>query len=65
MEMSKRAVATTRNVIDIAYGPDYWQRLDVFLPPAAAQNAVSDTGRLALPPPRVCNTTWLLSVTKR
>jgi arylformamidase len=29
---SKKVAATTRCQLDLAYGPDYWQKLDVYLP---------------------------------
>jgi acetyl esterase/lipase len=29
---SKQVAATTRCQLDLAYGPDYWQKLDVYLP---------------------------------
>ena len=32
IEMSKQAVAATRNVLDVAYGDDYYQKIDLFLP---------------------------------
>ncbi len=30
--MSKQTVAATRNVLDVAYGDDYYQKIDIFLP---------------------------------
>ncbi len=30
------ALAQTRHVLDIAYGPDYWQKIDIYLPEASA-----------------------------
>lgn len=36
LERSRAAAAETRCVLDIPYGPDYWQKLDVWLPPDAA-----------------------------
>ncbi len=32
LEMSRRAVATSRTVLDVPLGQDYWQKLDLFLP---------------------------------
>ena len=37
--LSKRALNVCRSVLDIPYGPDYWQRLDVFMPVVEAQAA--------------------------
>jgi acetyl esterase/lipase len=36
---SRAVVAETRNLIDIPYGPDFFQKLDVFLPREAVRNA--------------------------
>ena len=32
IELSKQTVAATRNVLDVAYGDDYYQKIDIFLP---------------------------------
>ncbi len=31
-EASSKALANTRHVLDIAYGTDYWQKMDLYLP---------------------------------
>jgi arylformamidase len=36
LESSKKVVASTRNLIDVAYGDDYWQKIDIFLPDDAS-----------------------------
>jgi acetyl esterase/lipase len=35
--LSKRALNVCRSVLDIPYGADYWQRLDLFLPAAPSE----------------------------
>ena len=36
---SRETVAATRNLIDIPYGPDFFQKLDIFLPREEVRNA--------------------------
>ena len=32
LEQSRKVAETTRCVLDVAYGPDYWQKIDIYLP---------------------------------
>lgn len=32
LEASRKVAETTRCVLDVAYGPDYWQKIDIYLP---------------------------------
>ncbi len=34
------ALAQTHHVLDIAYGPDYWQKIDIYLPEAAQEGTL-------------------------
>lgn len=36
LRLSQLAQLQTRTALDLAYGDDYWQRLDIYLPPASA-----------------------------
>ena len=36
LEQTRKAQASTRHVLDIAYGTDYWQKLDLYLPDATS-----------------------------
>lgn len=36
LRLSRRAAETTRVAMDVAYGPDYWQRMDIYMPADAA-----------------------------
>lgn len=33
LRLSRAAAETTRCLLDVPYGPDYWQKIDIFLPP--------------------------------
>ncbi len=39
--LSRAAFKTARGEFDIAYGDDYWQKIDVFVPPAAGQQKLA------------------------
>jgi acetyl esterase/lipase len=36
LELSRAAAATVPHALDIAYGEDYWQRVDIYMPPRSA-----------------------------
>src|SRR5256885_293549 len=37
LELSRATAATHPCVLDVPYGDDYWQKLDIYLPPQNAQ----------------------------
>lgn len=37
-EATTTALAQTRHVLDMAYGPDYWQKIDLYLPVASSES---------------------------
>lgn len=40
LERSRLAAERTRRVADVAYGPDYWQKIDIYLPDTAPARRV-------------------------